>query len=97
MKWHKIKHVKGVTRKPVMHKGSPVTRDVARVSVADVLARLRKTRKTKDGWMACCPAHPDTTPSLSVGIGDDGRILLNCFAGCSPYRLRKPLATSGGT
>jgi len=34
--------------------------------------------------IACrCPAHEDNAPSLSVGTGLDGRILLNCHAGCS--------------
>jgi KaiC/GvpD/RAD55 family RecA-like ATPase len=29
-----------------------------------------------------CPAHEDKSPSLSVTEGDDGRVLLNCHAGC---------------
>ena len=32
--------------------------------------------------MACCPAHRDRKPSLSINIGNDGRVLLHCFAGC---------------
>src|SRR5262245_15106526 len=32
--------------------------------------------------MARCPAHPDSTPSLSVRQGDDGRALVHCHAGC---------------
>jgi hypothetical protein len=32
---------------------------------------------------ACCPAHDDHTPSLSITDGSDGRLLLHCFAGCS--------------
>ena len=35
--------------------------------------------------MALCPAHEDRNPSLSIGVGDNGRTLLNCFAGCA-YR-----------
>lgn len=35
------------------------------------------------GWIARCPAHEDRNPSLSIGVGDDGRALLNCHAGCS--------------
>jgi hypothetical protein len=34
-------------------------------------------------WRARCPAHDDHEPSLSIGLGDDGRVLLHCFAGCS--------------
>lgn len=33
-------------------------------------------------WIARCPAHDDSEPSLSIGTGDDGRVLLHCFAGC---------------
>jgi putative DNA primase/helicase len=29
-----------------------------------------------------CPAHGDRRASLSVGVGQDGRVLLRCFAGC---------------
>lgn len=35
------------------------------------------------GWMAKCPAHEDGTASLSVGQAEDGRVLLNCQAGCT--------------
>lgn len=30
-----------------------------------------------------CPAHVDSAPSLSVGIGKDGCVILRCHAGCS--------------
>jgi hypothetical protein len=32
--------------------------------------------------MACCPAHDDRHPSLSIRELDDGRLLLHCFSGC---------------
>ncbi len=35
-----------------------------------------------DRWQAKCPAHEDGSPSLSIREGRDGRVLLNCFAGC---------------
>ena len=33
-------------------------------------------------WLVCCPAHEDSTPSLSVKQGRD-KILLHCKAGCT--------------
>src|SRR5690606_37511242 len=33
-------------------------------------------------WKACCPAHDDRTPSLSISEGENGKVLLHCFAGC---------------
>lgn len=52
------------------------------MTIHDILARLHKVRKLGKGWTACCPAHEDTNPSLSVGIGEDGRYLVCCQAGC---------------
>jgi putative DNA primase/helicase len=34
------------------------------------------------GWVACCPAHEDRHPSLSIRAGDNGHARLKCFAGC---------------
>lgn len=49
-----------------------------------LLSRLKDVTKSGDGWMACCPAHDDRTPSLSIGEGREGRVLLKCFGeGCS--------------
>lgn len=48
-----------------------------------VLDRLQGVRKSLKGWTACCPSHHDRTPSLSVGLGKDGQVLLHCFAGCA--------------
>jgi Toprim domain-containing protein len=52
------------------------------VTVHELLSRLERVSKTHSGWMARCPAHEDSRPSLSIGAADDGRILLRCFAGC---------------
>jgi AAA domain len=35
------------------------------------------------GNSARCPAHDDRNPSLSVNVGDDGRVLLNCHGPCT--------------
>ena len=48
-----------------------------------LLATLNKVKRTGDGrWIACCPAHADKSPSLSIRYTDD-RILLYCFGGCA--------------
>ena len=34
------------------------------------------------GWSTRCPAHEDRSPSLSISETPDGRVLVNCHAGC---------------
>lgn len=54
------------------------------MSADNLLQHLNKVKRTKPGnWLACCPAHDDKSPSLSVRELDDGRILVHCFSGCS--------------
>lgn len=36
----------------------------------------------RQSWSAQCPAHEDRDPSLSIREASDGKVLLNCFAGC---------------
>ena len=48
----------------------------------------RITRALRGRWyrrygLACCPAHGDKRPSLTLADGNDGRLLLSCKAGCS--------------
>lgn len=53
-----------------------------------LLNELHKVRQNGTGkWIACCPAHDDKTPSLSVKEDSDGTILLYCFAGCSAEEI----------
>lgn len=48
-----------------------------------VLDRLNGVTSSGEGsFRALCPAHDDHNPSLSIGEGKDGCVLLNCFAGC---------------
>jgi len=64
--------------------------------LAAVLERLRSRGlepHAAGGGFACrCPAHEDRSPSLSINVGDDGRVLLKCHAGCS---LKAILAVLG--
>ena len=49
----------------------------------NVLNHLMGVRSSLRGWVACCPAHADREPSLSIGLGEQGQVLLKCFVGCS--------------
>ena len=54
------------------------------MSAENFLSRLSKVRRRGRGqWSACCPAHDDKSPSLSVRELDDGRVLCHCFGGCT--------------
>ena len=53
----------------------------------EILAKLSDVTRTSNGWTARCPAHDDDRPSLSLAVGDDGRVLVHCFAGCSPRQI----------
>ncbi|NUQ49701.1 MAG: hypothetical protein HUU27_07255, partial [Phycisphaerae bacterium] len=57
----------------------------------NVLSRLGGVRKCGDGHEARCPAHDDQHASLSVALGDDGRVLLHCHAGCAPVAVCKAM------
>jgi DNA primase len=50
--------------------------------VEKLILRLDKVKGRNGSWTARCPAHADKGPSLAVREGDDGRVLLHCFAGC---------------
>ena len=52
-------------------------------SAEELATRLDKSRPSGDGWIACCPAHHDRNPSLSITDKPGGGLLLNCHAGCS--------------
>ena len=53
------------------------------MSINEFIQHLDGVKPDSNGYVARCPAHDDTTPSLSISTGDDGRILLKCHAGCS--------------
>lgn len=52
---------------------------------------LDGVRQTSRGWNACCPGHDDSNPSLSVSIGNDGRVLLHCHAACTVTEICEAL------
>ncbi len=59
------------------------SREVFPPTLERIFTHLDKVRKSQQGWTACCPSHDDQTPSLSIGLGKDGQVLLHCFVGCT--------------
>ena len=56
--------------------------------ISNFLSKLQGVEQTgKNRWKALCPVHDDHEASLSISIGDDGRILIHCFARCSPENI----------
>lgn len=54
--------------------------------------RLDGVKRLKSGsYIAKCPAHEDSSPSLSVSLGSDGKVLVHCFVGCSVERIVQSL------
>ena len=47
-------------------------------------ATVANVKRKDDAITACCPAHDDSSPSLSVRPGKDRDIVLHCHAGCTP-------------
>jgi hypothetical protein len=76
--------------------------------IVDLLSHLRKVKSVGDGkFVACCPAHDDHSPSLSIKLSSEGVILLKCWAGCEVSSIVEavgmsmsdlfPSTSSGGT
>lgn len=59
-----------------------------------LLSHLQGVRKSLHGQVACWPAHADRHPSLSIGVGKEGRILLTCHAGCEKCERTHPCPDS---
>jgi hypothetical protein len=59
-----------------------------------LLARLPSAKKAGNGWSARCPSHDDKRASLSVSEGNDGTVLLKCFAGCSTEKVLQSIGLS---
>lgn len=52
-----------------------------------LLGNLPDAKQVGKGWSARCPAHEDRRASLSIGVGEGGRALVHCHAGCKPEKI----------
>ena len=57
------------------------------MQLAEFLGRLDKVKGSGKQYTALCPAHSDNKQSLSVSVGDNGKILLNCHTGCTAKEI----------
>lgn len=64
------------------------------MNINEILHRLQGVKGGSGQWSARCPAHEDRQNSLSVAVGDDGRILLRCHAGCGVETIAGALGLS---
>lgn len=60
----------------------------------EILSRLEGVHGSGKQYSARCPAHDDKRASLSVSVGEDGKILFNCHAGCTPQEITQALGLS---
>lgn len=62
--------------------------------IQKVLEKFPTAERSREGWRSCCPAHDDLHPSLSIAEGTDGRVLLNCHAGCTAEEICRSVGLS---
>jgi hypothetical protein len=68
-----------------------------RVSLQDVLDRLENPTGRNGKYRAPCPAHDGKSKdSLSINLGDDGKVLVHCHSGCSYEEVMTALGLWGG-
>jgi len=73
-----------------------ITQNLSRPRSAESLAQALSGKKSGDGWIACCPAHEDNDPSLSISENPKGgNPLVHCFAGCSQEEVIEALKADG--
>ena len=67
------------------------------MTIENILNSLHKVKSTGHGtYIACCPAHDDRSPSMTIRECDDGRILLHCFGGCEPQSILSSIGMEFG-
>jgi putative DNA primase/helicase len=65
------------------------------MTAAEIAAALGGATRNGYGWLARCCCHEDRQPSLSLKDGDDGRLLVKCFADCDARDILAELRARG--
>src|SRR5258708_26578975 len=58
--------------------------------------RNASVKRSGAGYSARCPAHDDKNNSLSVSEGANGKLLVNCHAGCTFEAVMTAIGTVNG-
>lgn len=74
--------------------GRPAGGRVRAMVTAEHVTHELGGHRSGSGWMVCCPAHEDRTPSLSI-TERDGKLLFKCFAGCEQQAVVTALRKRG--
>ena len=61
------------------------------MTLGTFVRKFRVVKRSGAQYLAQCPAHDDQTPSLSIGEGDHGQVLIHCHAGCDPNDVLRAL------
>jgi hypothetical protein len=72
-------------------------RHTPHLTLHQIIPHLHKARRLSDGsYIACCPAHDDSEPSLHLSESPDGTLLWKCFAGCPQDAVQRELERIAG-
>ena len=52
-------------------------------------------QRNREGYLVSCVCHDDRHPSLSLWDGNDGRLMVHCFAGCDRREILNTLREMG--
>lgn len=62
---------------------------------AETIAKALGGHRAGATWMARCPAHDDSSPSLAISAGPNGKVLVRCHAGCDQRDVIAALSERG--
>ncbi len=66
------------------------------MTVEEFLDSCEGVKPAGNGWVCQCPSHDDREASLGVTEGEDGRILLQCHAGCETVSVLEAMKLGWG-
>ena len=62
---------------------------------AETIAKALGGHRAGATWMARCPVHDDSSPSLAISKGRHGKVLVRCHAGCDQRDVLAALSERG--